>query len=266
MLQAEVEAMKLSPRELARLAGVSVRTLHYYDEIGLLKPTERSASGYRRYDAAAVARLHRILVYRELGFELERIALFLDDPGTTVEAHLQRQRALLLEQLERVRRMLAGVEAMMGAKHKGYRLTPDELKEVFGGFDPGEHQAEAEARWGDTEAYRESAQRTARYGREEWEAIKAEAEAIEAGFAEALRRGELPDSGAALGLAEAHRQHISRWFYPCSHSMHRGLAELYVSDPRFAAHYDERAPGLGGFVRAAILANARGTGGGQAAG
>ena len=134
------------------------------------------------------------------------------------------------------------------------QTTNEQLRELFDGFDPEAHQDEARARWGQSEAFRESARRTKRYTPEDWAALKAEVEAIESGLAEALAAGDASDSERARELAEAHRLHIDRWFYPCSYAMHRSLAQMYVGDPRFAAHYDAVAPGLAVFVREAIRA------------
>lgn len=254
--------MNYSAGELARLASVSVRTLHHYDHIGLLRPSGRGANGYRQYSQADAERLHRILVYRELGFGLAGIAAILDDPADA-GAHLRRQQALLARQLDRIKRMLAGVEALMSAERSGYSLGPEEMKEVFGAFDPKEYEAEVEQRWGETEAYRQSRRRTARYGKQEWQEIKAEAEQLEVRLAGALARGLAPDSPEVMDLAEAHRRHIGRWFYECSHAMHRGLGELYVADSRFAAHYEKRAAGLSTWFRAAIVANAERAAGGK---
>ena len=249
--------------ELARLASVSVRALHHYDHIGLLRPSGRAANGYRQYSQADAERLHRILVYRELGFGLAGIAAILDDPAADAGVHLRRQQALLGRQLDRIKRMLAGVEALMSAERNGYNLGPEEMKEVFGAFDPKQYEAEAEQRWGGTEAYRQSRQRTARYDKRQWQQIKAEGEQLETQLADALARGLAADSPEAMYLAEAHRRHIGRWFYECSHAMHRGLGELYVADPRFAVHYEERAAGLSTWFRAAILANAERAAGGR---
>lgn len=250
------EAQSYSVGELAARAGVSVRTLHHYDEIGLLSPSERTAAGYRRYNASDAERLHRILVYRELGFDLAGIARILDDPAVDAVEHLRRQRSLLERQVERLQRMIEGVEAMMNAKMTGLNLTPDEMKEVFGSFDPTEHAEEVETRWGGTEAYAESKRRTSSYDKHQWLQIHDEAARIGARFVDAMRDGAPSDSERAMGLAEQHRQHITRWFYECSYAIHRGLGEMYVADPRFAAHYDEQEPGLGAYVRDAILANA----------
>ncbi len=123
---------------------------------------------------------------------------------------------------------------------------------------------EAEARWGDTAAYRESARRTSGYGEEEWAALKAEQDAIEAALAEAFRAGEPPEGERAVGLAEEARRHIDRWFYPCPPAMHVALAGMYVADPRFRAHYDDRAEGLADYLAAAVRANAERLGDGGA--
>lgn len=116
---------------------------------------------------------------------------------------------------------------------------------------------EARERWGDTEAYKESARRTKQYKPDDWARIKAEGEAVEVGMAELLRAGEPAEGPKAMELAEQARLHIHRWFYPCSHRMHAGLAVMYVADARFTAHYEERAPGLAAYMATAIRANAR---------
>jgi MerR family transcriptional regulator, thiopeptide resistance regulator len=122
------------------------------------------------------------------------------------------------------------------------------------------HAAEAEQRWGNTSAWHESRRRTAAYSKQDWITIKAEAEAEAdaniTGFADALRAGEPADCAVAMDLAEEHRQHLCRWFYDCDYDMHRGLAELYVCDPRYMASYDETEPGFSQYVRDAIMANA----------
>lgn len=115
---------------------------------------------------------------------------------------------------------------------------------------------EAESRWGDTEAWRQSQRRTKRYGADEWARIEKAGADNEAAFAELMRSGGRPEDEAAMELAEAARLHIDRWFYECPPAMHVGLADLYEADPRFRAHYDDQEPGLAAFVAAAIRANA----------
>jgi hypothetical protein len=116
--------------------------------------------------------------------------------------------------------------------------------------------AEAKQRWGGTEQYRQSAARTGSYTDADWAEIKQELEAIEADFAEAMVGGASPQDDRALELAERARSHIDRWYYTCSRAMHAGLADMYTSDERFRAHYDDRHEGLAEYVSAAIKANA----------
>jgi DNA-binding transcriptional MerR regulator len=242
--------------ELARLAGVTVRTLHHYDRIGLVQPGERTPAGYRSYDGRDLDRLQQVLVYRELGFPLEEVATLLDDPDTDPAVHLRRQHRLLRERLERTRAMVAAVEKEMEARQMGISLTPEERFEVFGDVQPEQYEAEAEERWGDTEAWAQSQRRTAAMSKEDWLRVKAEGEDVERRFAAALRDGAAADSTAAMDLAEEHRQQISRNFYDCPPEVHAGLGRMYVEDDRFTAHYEQIAPGLAQYVSTAVQANA----------
>lgn len=252
-----VAGMDMTVGRLARLAGVTVRTLHHYDEIGLLQPSGRSASGYRLYSAQDRERLQELLFYRELGLGLEEIGRVMTDPAYDRGAALREHRELLRVQLATKRAMLDAVERAIEHHDGGMAMTNEEMFEVFGDFDPAEHADEVRERWGDTDAYRESSRRTSQYTKDDWAAIKAEAEAIEQRFAELLRSGTEPTSDEAVTAAETHRAHIDRWFYPCPPAMHLNLGEMYVADARFARHYDDREPGLAAFVRDAIAANAR---------
>jgi DNA-binding transcriptional MerR regulator len=241
---------------VAKLVGVSVRTLHHYDEIGLVTPSDRTPSGYRSYSDADVERLHRVLTYRALGFPLEEIAALLDDPDVDALAHLRRQHDLLSERIDRLHEMAAAVEKMMEAKSMGIQLTPEEQNDIFGADWPGEeYAAEAEERWGDTDAWKQSQQRTAKFDKKDWQRIKAEGDALEAKLAEAMAGGVEPGSDRANALAEEHRAGIAK-FYDCDHPMQVNLVEMYVADDRFRQHYDDIAPGLAQFVRDIIVANA----------
>jgi DNA-binding transcriptional MerR regulator len=244
--------------QVARLAGVSVRTLHHYDALGLLVPSSRGRSGYRRYDGGDLERLQQVLVWRRLGFGLDEVAALLDDPGHDRVASLLRQRDLIDQQVEQLQAVRALLDRTLTSLNGGTAMTDDQL---FDGLDPLEwnertHGDEVRARWGDTDAYRESARRTARYGTEDWARLSAESEQAEARLADLMVAGVPADDPAAMDAAEAHRLVIDRWFYPCSPEMHAGLGDMYVADERFAAHYDQRAPGLAAYVRDAILANA----------
>jgi DNA-binding transcriptional MerR regulator len=242
--------------EVAALAGVTVRTLHHYDRIGLLSPSGRTAAGYRQYAPADLDRLHQVLLYRELGFPLEEVATLLDDPSADPAAHLRRQHALLRDRLERTRAMVAAVEKEMEARAMGISLTPEERFEVFGDWLPEEYAAEAEEKWGETEAWAQSQRRTRTMTKDDWLRVKAETDAVEARFAAALRSGVDPGSAQAMDIAEEHRQQISRNFYDCPPAMHAGLGRMYVEDERFTAHYEQLAPGLAQYVSTAVQANA----------
>lgn len=248
--------MDHSVGEVAALSGVTVRTLHHYDRIGLLSPSGRTAAGYRRYSAADLDRLHAVLLYRDLGFPLEEIATLLDDPEADPAAHLRRQHRLLRDRLERTAAMVAAVEKEMEARQMGISLTPEERFEVFGEQDPARYDEEVRERWGETDAYAQSQRRTAAYAKDDWMRIKAEGEDVERRLAEALRAGVPADSPQAMDLAEEHRQLIGRNFYDCSPEMHAGLGRMYVEDERFTAHYEAIAPGLARYVSAAVVANA----------
>jgi MerR family transcriptional regulator, thiopeptide resistance regulator len=243
--------------EVARLAGVTVRTLHHYDRIGLLRPDVRSDAGYRGYGEADLARLQRILAYRELGFTLEDIGRLLDDPDADPVAQLRRQHGLVLERMERLAQIAAVLERTMEAHKMGIKLTAEEMLEVFGEHDPTQYADEVQERWGDTDAYRQSARRTSSYTKADWIRIKAEQEAAGTRFAEAMASGLPADGPEAMAAAEEHRLLIDRYFYDLSREMHVGLAEMYLSDPRFTKNYEDIAPGLAQYVHDAIVANSQ---------
>lgn len=246
----------LSVGQIARIAGVTVRTLHHYDDIGLLRASERSPGGYRLYTEADVERLQRILFYRELELPLDRIADLVDDPSTLPEVHLRRQRVELVRKVERLTAVIDAIDKSMEAVKMDIKLTPEERLEIFGDFLPEDYEQEAEERWGDSKEWAQSARRTSSYTKDQWRQIKAESDGIEARLAAALADGVAPTDPVAMDLAEAHRQHITTWFYECGYDIHRGLGRMYVDDPRFAESYEKRAAGLAGYVRDAILANA----------
>ncbi len=247
--------MSYSVGKVASMAGVTIKTLHHYDEIRLLSPRGRSQAGYRIYGESDLQRLQQILFYRELGLALDEIATILDDPRTDAVGHLRRQRRLLTERIERLHEMVAAIDNEMEAREMDIRLTPEERLEVFGDFEPENHKEEVERRWGITEAYRQSRRRAAGYTKEEWVRMKAEQEEVEKNLAAASESGAAPESEQAMDAAEAHRRHIDRWFYDCGYEIHRGLGEMYVSDDRFRAHYDDLSPGLSEFIRDAAYAN-----------
>jgi MerR family transcriptional regulator, thiopeptide resistance regulator len=255
-VEVQTKPHSLTVGAAARLAGVTVRTLHHYDEIGLLVPSDRSDAGYRRYGDDDLERLQRILFYRELGFGLDQIREVMTDGHADASAHLRRQHGMLRDRIRRLERMVAAVEKAMEARTMGIDLTPEERFEVFGEFDPDEHAAEVDQRWGDTDAYRESARRTRGYTKSDWQRIKAEGQAAVEKVLAAMKAGKPANSEEAMDGAEMHRLQIDRNFYPCSYELQVGLAEMYLGDPRFTATYESIAVGLAQYLHDAIKANA----------
>jgi len=237
------------------MAGVSVRTLHHYDDIGLLVPSRRTGSGYRLYDDADLERLQEVLFFREIGFELAAIRRMMSDPGYDRTRALERQRELLAAREDHIRAMIQTIDISLDHHRRGIRMNDDDMFEVFGDFDVRAHTQEAGERW-PGEAFEESQRRTGRYTKEQWQAAMAEADAIAADFAAALSGGMSPADVAVGEIAERHRLHVDRWFFPCPPEMHAQLGDLYVDDERFAQYWNRREPGLNVFVRDAFRANA----------
>lgn len=248
--------MSYSVGDVARAANVTVRTLHHYDAIGLLCPSDRTHAGYRMYTQADLERLQRVLTYRSLGMDLRDIKAILDDTNIDPLEHLERQHALLTERAEQVSRMIAAVEKTMEAQTMGINLSPEEMFAVFGDADPAQYADEVQQRWGDSAAYAESKRRTASYSKADWQAALVDQQVVTERFAALLRAGTPADSTQAMDAAEAHRQQITRWYYECSYDIHSGLADMYVADPRFTKTYDDVEPGLARYVADAIHANA----------
>ena len=252
--------MSYSVGEVAGFAGVTVRTLHHYDAIGLLSPRGRSAAGYRRYGECDLERLQQILFYRELGFALDDIATILDDPGIDATAHLRRQRALLTQRMHRLQAMVAAVEHAMAARITGTSLTPEELFEVFGSWAAREGYAEeAEQRWGDTEAWQQGRERMSKYRKEDLLRMQAEIGKWVQRLRTLMQAGASPRSEEAMDLAEEHRRHLDRWWFDCGHEFHTQLTELLVTEPEqlgFLVRPEQQLPGMGAFIRDAATANA----------
>jgi len=241
--------------EVARAAHVTVRTLHHYHQLGLVAPAARSNSGYRLYTVDDLGRLQTVLFYRELGFPLGKIRELVTEPTFDRRRALLAQRDLIVQQALRHEALLGLIDKTLAALEGGVNMTKEEMFEVFGDFDPIRHEDEARERWGETDAYKESARRTARHTKEDWKRYKAESDEINKAIAALMDEGVPPSDPRALDAVEHARLQIDRWFYPCSREMHAGLGRMYVADPRFTAHYEKIRPGMAQYVCAAIQAN-----------
>ena len=247
--------VELTVGQVAESFGVTVRTLHHYDAEGLVVPSARTRAGYRLYTDADLSRLATVVTYRRLGLPLTEVRALLDGDGA-VEEHLRRHRDAVLSRLGELEELVTAIDRALEREMDQRPATTEELKELFGDGFSEEYQAEAEERWGESDAWTQSARRTKRYTPADWAEVKAEGDAVNTGFVTALRSGEPATSEAAMDAAEAHRAHIERWFYDLDHAFHRGLADMYLADPRFTKTYEDQAPGLAAYVHDAIHANA----------
>ncbi|WP_243118198.1 MerR family transcriptional regulator [Actinomyces wuliandei] len=266
--------------EVAVLLRVTVRTLHHWDDVGLVRPSRRSRAGYRLYSSRDRQRLEQVLVYREVGVPLALIGRLLDAPHTEVLAHLARQRGHLEERVRQLSRSLSVIDSMMerteamkeamkkerNAEEEPQRLPEDMRAAVAGlwghfwgpAWDPA-HAYEAERWWGDIWQWAQAAHRQASMTWRDWEQACQESEALETELVEAMRRGVVPGSPEACALAERHRSDLSRWFdVSVSHQVL--ITRLYEKDERLRRHYDHRAPGLATWLRQVVEARARSQG------
>ncbi len=238
--------MAWTVRAAANIANVSVRTLHHYDSIGLLSPSGRSEAGYRLYSPEDMLSLEQILFFKEMGFSLGRIRELLSDPGFDRVSALELQRTFLHERIASLQDKVAAIELAIDRTEKGTTMDMDEkdIKEVFGDFDPRDYEAEAENRWGATDAFKESARRTKKYTREDWKRIQDEGGLNNARFAELFEEGAPADDPRVQACVHEHWRQINDNFYPCGMDIYEGLADMYIADPRFKATYENIAPGF----------------------
>lgn len=246
----------LTVGQVAASTHLTVRALHHYDAIGLVRPSHRSPAGYRLYAEQDLRRLQQVLVFRELGFGLDEVRALIDAPPDRRRDALLAQRAALLERRRHADAVLEAVDATLRTLETNETMNTDTLFRGTDRFANGEYAQEAERRWGDSDAWKTSRQRTGGYSKDDWARIEREADAISTEFLAAMQQNRSVDDEIVRALAERHRAHIDRWHYPCSHAMHAQVAALYTADPRFHAHYDRHGVGLAAYIEAAIRANA----------
>jgi len=233
--------------QLAKRSGVSIRTLHYYDEIGLLKPPARSQGGRRLYDTDSVLRLQQILTYRTLGLALEDIRRVLDDPKFDRRKVLLSQRAAVERQIAQSKALLRGIDEAIALIESTSEKDID-MKRLFEGFDPTLFENEVEARWGKTSAWISSRERTARYTEADWSAYRRENDAICQALNLLMEQGLCADAPEVQQQVQAYSDMVARWFYPCGAEQIGGLAAMYEADKRFRDSFDAYGQGMGQFV------------------
>ncbi len=250
------EPVSLTVGEVAALVGISVRALHHWDSIGVVVPSRRTSGGYRAYSSADVERIHRVLVFRELGFSLADVAALIDDPEMDEAEQLRRQGALLRERIQRLQHMAEGVDRLLAVREGRQHMGAAEQAEIFGRGWREDWAEEAHDRWGSSDQWAQFEENAARLSADGRTEIREDGEALHRELAAAMATGIEPGSAEANALAERHRGMIGR-FYDCTHSMHVCLAGMYTADPRFTRTLDGVAPGLATWLAEAIRENAR---------
>lgn len=249
--------MEYTVKALAELAGVTPRTLRWYDQKGILKPRRTTEAGYRLYGPEEVDRLQSILFYKELGLELEAVREILDAPDFDRTAALQSHLVELEARRQRLDALILTVEKTIDEAEGGTPMSDREKFEVFKrrAVEANEEQYGKEVRekYGDETIDGANGKFLSMTEEEhgEWKALEAE---ILSALAAAVRSGEDPAGAEGLRIAELHRRWLSHTWTAYTPQAHRGVAELYTADARFTAYYDREVPGCAAFLRQAVRA------------
>ncbi|MEH7010994.1 MerR family transcriptional regulator [Neobacillus niacini] len=246
--------MEYTIQKLANLAGVSTRTLRYYDEIGILKPARINSSGYRIYGQTEVNRLQQILFYRELGVGLDSIKEIVTAPTFDGAKALWEHREKLLEKREQLDLLIANVDKTIAVTEGRISMSN---KEKFEGFkkkmiedNEKKYGKEIREKYG-KETVEASNAKVMNMTQEQYEEVTALAEQIHTTLAEAFKTGD-PAGELAQKAADLHKQWLSYYWNQYSKEAHAGLGQMYVDDERFTAYYDKEQPGTAEFLRDAI--------------
>ncbi len=236
--------MKMQIKEFAEYSGVSVRTLHYYDEIGLLKPAfVDKYTGYRYYNENSLLRMQEILFYRELDFPLKSITEILSSPNYNKEKALTEQKNLLILKKDRLERLISAIDDAM----KG-----ENVMSVFNNSEFEKYKSEAQEKWGKTDAYNEYTERTKDYSSDKWSNLTNGLNDILTEFSICMKNGKKPECVEAQELVRKLQKHITETCYTCTNEILAGLGQMYVLDERFRNNIDKNGDGTAEFISNAI--------------
>jgi DNA-binding transcriptional MerR regulator len=240
--------MPYTIKEIADLAGVTTRTLRYYDEIGLLGPASSGENGYRYYDQGSLLQLQQILFFRELDLPLKDIQLILSRPDFNLLQALEEHRLQLQSRARRIEKLIDTIDQTIATIQGEWTM---DAKEYFEGFDETQYEEETRQRWGHTAQYAESQKKWASYTKDQKEAIKVEGGQLTLRMVtrDPQAKPDDPDVQAAIG---EYHTYINKYFYTCEANFLRNLADMWVADPRFAINYERIRPGGAAFVREAV--------------
>ena len=233
--------------EVAKLTGITVRTLHYYDEIGLLKPSEITEAGYRLYSREDLEILQQILFFRELDFPLSQIKEIMNNPNYDKEEALKKQKEMKIQQRQRKEGLIKLIEKRIeGDNNMSFKeFDMNEIEE-----NKKKYAKEVKERWGTSKAYEESEKKTSSYNKEKWGDINQETSEIFKGFAE-LRNSD-PGSEEVQELVRRWQKYITDNFYTCTNEILSGLGLMYVEDERFKENLDKNGEGTAKLMAEAI--------------
>lgn len=236
--------MKMQIKEFAAFTGVSVRTLHYYDEIDLLKPAcVDQHTGYRFYDQKSLLRMQEILFYRELDFSLKDIRIMLSSPNYNKTTALQAQKKLLIFKKERLERLISAIDGAV----KG-----ENIMKTFDNSEYEKYKKEVKEKWGKTDAYKEYCEKTKNASQDQWQSIANGLNTLFAQAAVCMKNGEDAHSAAAQSLVKQLQHYITENYYHCTNEILAGLGQMYVLDERFQSSIDKHGDGTAAFISKAI--------------
>lgn len=244
--------MSYTVKQLAELSGVTVRTLHHYDAIGLLIPSRKQKNGYREYDEPELLRLQQILFFRELDFPLDDIKRMLSRKGFDMVVALREHKELIRLKQQRLQRLQKTIDKTIKRFTMNEQQNDNELYDAFKDPDVAQYQNEVKERWGNTEAYHQSAARISKMSKKDMNELKAKGKEFVQRLAKVVQSGAAVDSPEMQKMVAEHYAGI-QFFYDCPLDMYRNLGEMYVQDPRFTKYYDTVQPGLAQYLRDAIL-------------
>lgn len=240
---------KYSVKQLSELAGVSIRTLHHYDEIGLLKPAERAESRYRYYGRAELYRLQQILFYRELDYPLADIKQILDNPEFDLKSSLLSHKVSLINRVKKVKQLLDTIDkTIVQLENESTMITDEEMYQGFSKEEVTSMKTEVMEAWGEDEV-KNTEQNVQNLGKDEWRKVQAEADRICVRLSKMMDRSPM-DAEVQKEVVNYHQYLCT--FYQVSNERYRALGEMYEQDERFTAHYDKFKPGLAVFLNKAI--------------
>jgi len=237
-------------KQLSDLAEVSVRTLHYYDEIGLLRPSKVGDNNYRYYDDAALLRLQQILFYREMGVELLQIKDILDDENFDVAAALRSHRRALQEKIERLENLVSTVDTTIRYLGGEVEMSKKQLFQAFSEEEQKQYEREARLQWG-PDTVNESIKRWNSYTEAQRQAIGEEGSQVYADLVKAIEAGTPPQDADVQEILKRWHNHI-RYFYEPTLDILRGLGEGYNTDARFIANFKKLHPDLPQYLQDSI--------------